>query len=165
MKTTKKEAAPAATRRDPKGASVRAGTKVILHRFCHACKMVILTVIALAAMVSAVYWLLSACYGPSGWPGQLLMAAGSFIVAWQIAGDLDRMDADAKGGAGGGHQQKERAQRERREPAPQEAVAARQPEKTAAASAACGPAPGRGASPRRCPSGTTRRTAATIRFD
>lgn len=161
MKTTKKEAAPAATRRDPKGASVRAGTKVILHRFCHACKMVILTVIALAAMVSAVYWLLSACYGPSGWPGQLLMAAGSFIVAWQIAGDLDRMDADAKGGAGGGHPQ----QRERREPAPQEAVAARQPEKTAAASAACGPAPGRGASPRRCPSGTTRRTAATIRFD
>lgn len=98
MKTTQKEAAPAATRDDPKGASVRAGTTMILHHFCHACKMVILTVIALAAMASTIYWLLSAFYGPSGWPGQLLMAVGSAIVAWQIAGDVDRMDEGQKGG-------------------------------------------------------------------
>ena len=97
MKTTQKEAAPAATRDDPKGASVGAGTTMILHHFCHACKMVILTVIALAAMASTIYWLLSACYGPDGWPGQLLMAAGSAIVAWQLAGDVDRMEARKEG--------------------------------------------------------------------
>lgn len=100
MKITQKEAAPAATQSDPKGASVGAGTSMILHHFCHACKMVILTVIALAAMASTIYWLLSAFYGEGSWLGQLLMAVGSAIVAWQIAGDVDRMDVGAKGDKG-----------------------------------------------------------------
>lgn len=92
-----KEAAPATTRDDPKGASVGAGTTSILHRAARAGKALALAFGAIAATFSAVWWGLGIAYGDVCSPiGAALMCAGSAYVAYQMAAQVDEMDRREK---------------------------------------------------------------------
>lgn len=90
-----KEAAPAATRDDPKGANVGAGTTSILHRAAQAGKALALAFGAMAAAFSALWWLLAIVYGDAhSLIGAALMCAGSAYVAYHMGAKVDEMDKE-----------------------------------------------------------------------
>lgn len=93
-----KEAAPATTRDDPKGASVRAGTTSILHRAARAGKALALAFGAMFSTISAVWWILSIAYGDArSIAGAIIMCIISLYAAYHFAAQVDKMDKEDGG--------------------------------------------------------------------